>query len=329
MIENNMLKKSSEKTYQGASLDKDYFNDHINVYLEEIGRIPLLSEEEEKQIALRCINGDKDALEILVNSNLRLVVKLAKKYLTYGLSLADLIEEGNIGLIIAANKYRLDYDTKFSSYAAFWIKECMMRSIANKGRNIRIPVNLYEKIVSFKKAYRKLEFNLKRCPTIEEVASFLNLSLEEARYLSTIQNDTLSINELLGEDNDQEREAFLASNHNSPEEIVESKSLEQDLKALLSSYLTKREIEIITLRFGLNGEEIRTLEDIGLMYNLTKERVRQIEKTALNKLKNSEDIKDYIVYTNHPDASLEYIKSYQEEYLIAKRTKTLSKYNRK
>ena len=329
MIENNMLKKSSEKTYQGTSLDKDYFNDHINVYLEEIGRIPLLSEEEEKQIALRCINGDKDALEILINSNLRLVVKLAKKYLTYGLSLADLIEEGNIGLIIAANKYRLDYDTKFSSYAAFWIKECMMRSIANKGRNIRIPVNLYEKIVSFKKAYRKLEFNLKRCPTIEEVASFLNLSLEEARYLSTIQNDTLSINELLGEDNDQEREAFLASNHNSPEEIVESKSLEQDLKALLSSCLTKREIEIITLRFGLNGEEIRTLEDIGLMYNLTKERVRQIEKSALNKLKNSKDVKDYIIYTNHLDASLEYIKSYQEEYLITKRTKTLSKYNRK
>ena len=204
-----------------------------------------------------------------------------------------------------------------------------MRSIANKGRNIRIPVNFYEKIVSFKKAYRKLEFNLKRCPTIEEVASFLNLSLEGARYLSAIQNDTLSINELLGEDNAQEREAFLAYNHNRPKEIVESKSLEQDLKALLSSCLTEREINILILRFDLYGEEIRTLEDIGLMYNLTKERVRQIEKSTLNKLKNSEDIKDYIIYTNHLDASQEYIKSYQEEYLIAKRTKTLSKYNRK
>ena len=228
----------------------------------------------------------------------------------------------NIGLIIAANKYRLDYDTKFSSYAAFWIKECIMRSIANKGHNIIILVNLYEKIVSF-------EFNLKRCPTIEEVASFLNLSLEGARYLSTIQNDTLSINELLGEGNAQEREDFLASNHNSPEEIVESKSLEQDLKALLSSCLTKREINILILRFDLYGEEIRTLEDIGLMYNLSKEIVRQIEKSALNKLKNSDDIIDYIIYTNHLDASLEYIKSYQEEYLITKRTKTLSKYNRK
>lgn len=204
-----------------------------------------------------------------------------------------------------------------------------MRSIANKGRNIRIPVNLYEKTVSFKKAYRKLEFNLNKCLTIEEVASFLNLSLEGARYLSAIQNDTLSINELLGEDNAQEREDFLAYNHNSPKEIVESKSLEQDLKALLSSCLTKREINILILRFDLYGEEIRTLEDIGLMYNLTKEIVRQIEKSALNKLKNSEDIKDYIIYTNHLDASLEYIKSYQEEYLIAKRTKTLSKYNRK
>ena len=323
------IKLKDEFDLEISNLAKDSLSDHVTVYLKEISKIPLLSEDEEKKIVKRVLNGDEEARMILIKSNLRLVVKLAKNYLTYGLSIADLIEEGNIGLMIASRKYNLNHESKFSSYAAYWIKECMGRAIANKGRNIRIPVNLYEKVVSFRKAYRKLERDLGRSPSMEEIASLLNLSLEEVRSISYLQSDTLSINELMGENNDQEREAFLASDINSPEEIVEAQALEVDIDGLLEKCLSKREREIIILRFGLYGTKRRTLEDISLMYNLTRERVRQIEKGALNKLKNSLDIKKFAIYMDNPDTSLEYIENYQEEYLKAKEERKLSKFNKR
>lgn len=322
------LEEDSEDAFN--VLAESYMNDDdVLTYLKEISEYPLLSIEEEQALVSRIALGDKEAEELLVKSNLRLVVKLAKSYLNHGLSILDLIQEGNTGLLIAACRYELGYGTKFSSYAAFWIKEAMIKGIADKGRNIRIPNHQYELVVSFKKAYRKLEFTLKRNPTLEEIAHYMNLSLEEVKVICELQKDTISINELLGDDNDQERENFLASDIDRPEEIFEQKELSRDLETFLKTNLSLRELEVITLRFGLLGTEVLTLEEIASRYNMTREGVRKLIKRTLIKLKNIVNINDFVCYMDNPDKCLGSMKDFQEEYAVAKKERRLKKLKKK
>ena len=325
-------RENLEEDTEGSenSLAQSYMDDdNVAAYLKEISEYPLLSLEEEQALVSRIALGDKEAKELLVKSNLKLVVRLAKKYLTHGLSILDLIEEGNIGLMTAASRYELGYGTKFSSYAAFWIKAAMLTGIADKGRNIRIPGHQYEAVVSFKKAYRKLEFILGRNPSLDEVAEFMNLSLEEVKRACELQKDTLSINELLGEDNDQERENFLASDMESPEELTEQKELRKDLMTLLKNNLSARELEAITLKFGLFGTKDLSLEEIAYRYNMTREGARQLVKRTLIKLKNIAGIDDFACYMDNPDKCLENIKDFQEEYAVAKQEKRLRELKKK
>lgn len=315
IIDVENLELSKKTTRQNRTLIGNGFDENVNFYLDEIGKYPLLTKEEEQLLAREVKRGNELAGKHFIECNLRLVVKIAKRYFCKDLSLLDLIEEGNLGLMIAVDKYDGKCDTKFSAYAAFWIEEAIMRSIANKGKMIRIPVNIYGKVVTYRKAVKELEFKLLRQPTIEEVASSMKISSSEVRMIRDIQRETLSINELLGTDDkeDRNREDFLASNVDNPEEIVEIKNLSSDVNKLLETNLSKREIEILSLRFGLNEIDPLSYEAIGKMYGISRERAHKIVANSLDKIKKSLSIKEFAVYIDNPSGAIKVIDEYQEE----------------
>lgn len=277
-LENGVILTTSEE----ANVD-----DSVKMYLKEIGKIPLLSAEEEKDLAIRTKEGDTEAKDKLVESNLRLVVSIAKKYMNRGLSLLDLIQEGNIGLIKAVDKFDYSKGFKFSTYATWWIRQAITRAIADQARTIRIPVHMVETINKLTRVQRQLVQDLGRDPDIDELAAEMKMTPEKIREIQRISQDPVSIDKPVGEEEDSKLGDFLSSDELvAPDEEVARNLLKEELIQVLG-ILTDRESKVLRLRFGLDDGKQRTLEDVGKSLGVTRERIRQIEAKAIRKLARS------------------------------------------
>ena len=273
-------------------------DDSVRMYLKEIGKISLLNAEQEKELAQRMQDGDTDAKNTLVESNLRLVVSIAKKYMNRGLSLLDLIQEGNIGLIKAVDKFDYSKGFKFSTYATWWIRQAITRAIADQARTIRIPVHMVETINKLTRVQRQLIQDLGREPTIDELAEKMNMPVDKIRDIQRISQDPVSIDKPVGEEEDSHLVDFIPSEeYVSPDDEVSRDLLKEDLIKVLD-LLTEREAKVIRLRFGLDDDKQRTLAEVGRSLGVTRERIRQIEAKAIRKLGRSSYAKRLEGYTD-------------------------------
>ncbi len=260
--------------------------DSINLYLKEIRQFPLLSAEEERELLDKIAKGDMSAKNKLVESNLRLVVSIAKKYQNNGLSLMDLIQEANIGLLIAVDKFEPERGYRFSTYASWWIKQTISRALDNKSKMIRMPAYVVEGVNKMKNAERALTIKLGREPSLEEVAKEMGIELDKAKKLRDSCKEVSSLDVNVGDDEEATMGELIADTSSlTPEENMEVQVKNEVLETILGT-LEERESEIIKYRFGLDGGEPKTLEEVGQIFDLTKERIRQIEAKALRKLRN-------------------------------------------
>ena len=272
-------------------------DDPVRMYLTEIGKHPLLVREEEVSLAKRIEQGDKEAIDKLIRSNLRLVVSVAKKYLGRGLSMLDLIQEGNIGLMKAVDKYDWRRGFKFSTYATWWIRQAVTRSIADQARTIRIPVHMVETINKFVRTSRRLAQELGRDPRPEEVAKAMDIDLPKALNIIKISQKPTSLEKKIDEDEDSRLGDFLEDEVAlAPEDVASHELLKEHMKEVLQT-LSARERKVLQLRFGLEDSQARTLEEVGKEFGVTRERIRQIEAKALRKLRHptrSRKLRDYL-----------------------------------
>ncbi len=295
--------------------EPEIIRNNFKIYFQQISVYPLLTIDQEKEIIKRMNKGDKSAKEQLINSNLRLVVSIAKRFVNRGLSLMDLIQEGNLGLLTAVEKYDINRGYKFSTYAYYWIKQKIIRGIYNSGKSVRIPVYLHAKYAKFQKQVRELETKIQRTPTVEEIASYLKISISDVTKLMQSQLDTLSINSMTSDDEKHELGDFVLVSEENIEEQVISSSLTKEIDNLLEKCnLRPIEKDIIKLRYGINTEKPLTLEEIGDLYNVTRERIRQIEAQAFKKLRRSRYIKGFADYMDHPNEALEQISKFRQIY---------------
>ena len=273
---------------ESASLDK---------YLQEIGKEDLITVEEEVDLAQRIKKGDKEALEKLTRANLRFVVSVAKQYQNQGLSLPDLINEGNLGLIKAAEKFDCDRGFRFSTYATWWIRQAITRAIADQARTIRIPVHMVETINRLRQATNQLVYQNGHEPTPEELAKAMDMSVERVREIQRMAQEPASLESPVGEEEDSSLGDFVADeNAEAPGKAADRAMVAQQINLALKS-LTPREEKVIRLRFGLDDGRPRTLEEVGKEFNVTRERIRQIEAKALRKLRHpsrSKKLKDFL-----------------------------------
>ena len=271
--------------------------DPVRMYLKEIGNVPLLSGEEEVELAKRVEQGDEEAKKKLTEANLRLVVSIAKKYVGRGMPFLDLIQEGNMGLMKAVDKFDYTKGYKFSTYATWWIRQAITRGIADTGRTIRVPVHMVETINKTLRITRTLLQELGREPTPEEVAARLNVPVARVREVLKISRDPVSLDTPIGEEDDSHLGDFIEDDTAlSPSDSAAFSMLREELKSALES-LTDRERQVIELRFGLLDGRARTLEEVGKEFNVTRERIRQIEAKALRKLRHpsrSKRLKDFL-----------------------------------
>lgn len=271
--------------------------DPIRAYLHEIGRIPLLNAEEEVILAKRIEEGDQEAKDLLTTANLRLVVSIAKKYAKRGLDLLDLIQEGNIGLIRAVEKFEYRKGFKFSTYATWWIRQAITRAIADQARTIRVPVHMIETINKLSKVSSQLAAKLGRRPTIKEIADEMDLDIAKVNEIIRIAQRPASLESPIGEEKDSKLGDIIPDEFSaSPTEIATWASLKKQINEILSG-LTDRERKVLELRFGLKDGVSRTLEEVGHEFKVTRERIRQIEAKALKRLKSEEiaqALRDYL-----------------------------------
>src|ERR687894_332824 len=261
--------------------------DSIRMYLAEIGRVPLLTHADEIRLAKGIARGCKRSKDRLVEANLRLVVSIAKKYRNRGVSFLDLIQEGNLGLIRAAEKFDHSKGYKFSTYATWWIRQAVTRAIADKGRTIRVPVHMVEKINKYYRVQRGLGAQLNRDPTDEEVASIMEVDAEEIVRIRRVSRRSISLETPVGEDHSSELGDFIADEESeSPHDLAKSSLLKARMREALGS-LPERERMVLEYRFGLTGGQPKTLEEVGERFDVTRERIRQIQLTALAKIKSS------------------------------------------
>ena len=281
-----------ELSAEGVALD-----DPVKAYLKEIGQVPLLSAEEEQTLARAARAGDADARRRLSEANLRLVVSVAKRYAGRGLPFLDLIQEGNLGLMKAAEKFEPDRGFKFSTYATWWIRQSITRAIADQGRTIRIPVHLVEHINRVRKTAGELQRKNGREPTAEEIAVRLEMEPDRVRELLQLAQEPVSLETPVGEEEDAHLEDFIQDEEAGiPVDEAGRQLLRRELMSVLKS-LTPREERVITLRFGLDDGRPRTLEELGKEFNVTRERIRQIEAKALRKLRHpsrAKRLRDYL-----------------------------------
>ena len=272
-------------------------NDPVRMYLKEIGKISLLSLDEELALSKRVEEGDEEAKRLLAESNLRLVVSIAKRYVGRNLSFLDLIQEGNIGLMKAVDKFDASKGYKFSTYATWWIRQAITRAIADQAKTIRVPVHMVETINKLKRIQRQMTLELNREPTEAELAKKMNTTEEKLREIFKISQDPLSLETPIGEEDDSHLGDFLKDESSmSPEEYAINEVLKDEIEEVLCT-LTPREEEVLKLRFGLKGGTCHTLEEVGNMFGVTRERIRQIEAKALRKLRHpsrSRKLKDYL-----------------------------------
>ncbi|MBB1563710.1 RNA polymerase sigma factor RpoD [Candidatus Saccharibacteria bacterium oral taxon 488] len=283
----------------GQYLD-DISDDSVRLYLREIGKIPLLSSDEEMELARRIIEGDKKAKDKMAEANMRLVVSIAKRYSGRGLDFLDLIQEGNTGLLRAVEKFDPDKGFKFSTYATWWIRQAITRAIADQARTIRIPVHMIETINKLVRTQRRLTQELNREPTMEELSKEMDMEPEKIEYINKIRQETSSLDAGIGRDGDEEDSVlgdFIEDEDTiSPEESATNQLLKEKVAEVLSS-LSDREQKIVRMRFGLdNGGKSHTLEEVGQQFAVTRERIRQIEAKALAKLRKHKDAKKLYEY---------------------------------
>ena len=289
-------------------------NDPVRMYLKEIGKISLLSLDEELELSKRIDEGDEEAKAILAESNLRLVVSIAKRYVGRNLSFLDLIQEGNIGLMKAVDKFDSSKGYRFSTYATWWIRQGITRAISNKSRNVRIPVYLHRRINKFNKAAKELEMKYGREAKIEEIANELKISVKYAQEIYQYKNDSISINLLVGDDKDNELGNIISSKNIGPDEQAMTDLMKFQVKQLLEKCNLKPiEKEVILLRFGFNNTPM-TLGEIGNIYNISRQRVNQIEASALMKLRKYKNITDFAGYMENPKEAINNIEIYRKEY---------------
>ena len=281
-----------------STLTKDLtINDPVRMYLKEIGQIKLLTLDEEAALADRIVAGDPEAKNILAEANLRLVVSIAKRYVGRGMLFLDLIQEGNIGLMKAVDKFDVTKGYKFSTYATWWIRQAITRAIADQARTIRVPVHMVETINKLARVQRQLTLELNREPSEEELAKKMNTSVDKIREIYKISQDPVSLETPIGEEDDSHLGDFIKDERNlSPEEFATNEMLKDEISQVLLT-LTEREEKVVRLRFGLEDGKPRTLEEVGQMFGVTRERIRQIEAKALRKLRHpsrSRKLRDYM-----------------------------------
>ena len=272
-------------------------NDPVRMYLKEIGRISLLTPEEEMDLSVRVAEGDEEAKNKLAESNLRLVVSIAKRYVVRGLLFLDLIQEGNISLMKAVDKFDYDKGYKFSTYATWWIRQAITRALADQARTIRVPVHMVETINKMARIQRQLTLELNREPSEEELAEKMGITVEKVREVIKISQDPVSLETPIGEEDDSHLGDFVKDiNAMTPEEYATNEILKEEIKAVLET-LQEREQEVLELRFGLIDGTSHTLEEVGKRFNVTRERIRQIEAKALRKLRHpsrAKKLKDFL-----------------------------------
>jgi RNA polymerase primary sigma factor len=277
---------------EGIALD-----DPVRMYLKEIGRVPLLTAEEEVELAKRMEMGDKEAKQRLIESNLRLVVSIAKRYVGRGMLFLDLIQEGNMGLIKAVEKFDYRKGYKLSTYATWWIRQAITRSIADQARTIRIPVHMVETINKLVRTSRQLLQELGREPTAEEIAGEMGLTPERVREIQKIAQEPVSLETPIGEEEDSHLGDFIEDvDALAPAEAASFMLLKEQIEEVLDT-LNEREQRVLRLRFGLDDGKARTLEEVGREFGVTRERIRQIEAKALRKLRHpqrSKKLRDYL-----------------------------------
>jgi len=277
---------------EGLAID-----DPVRMYLKEIGKVPLLDAEKELELAKKMAEGDEKAKQKLVESNLRLVVSIAKRYVGKGMFFLDLIQEGNLGLMKAVEKFDYRKGYKFSTYATWWIRQAITRAIADQARTIRIPVHMVETIHKVTRVQRRLLQELGREATPEEVAEAIGMSADKVREIMKISQDPVSLEMPIGEEEDSHLGDFIQDNDSpAPADVASYTLLREQLCEVLHT-LTPREEQVLKLRFGLEDGRTRTLEEVGKVFNITRERIRQIEAKALRKLRHpsrSKRLKDYL-----------------------------------
>ncbi len=271
--------------------------DSVKLYLTEIGQSSLLSPTQEQELAIKAIQGDKKAKNILIECNLRLVISIAKRYSGRGMSMQDLIQEGNLGLIKAVDKFDPKRGFKLSTYATWWIKQSITRAIADQSRTIRLPVHMVETINRYKRISRELEQTLCHPPTTQEIAVHLNEPESKIAEIERFIQAPISLETPIGEENDSTLGSFLFDeNEKSPTDNAIDNNLQENIKKSLST-LTPREETVIRLRYGIDDHKPKTLEEVGIIFNVTRERIRQIEAKALRKLRHpsrAKTLKDFL-----------------------------------
>ncbi len=310
LVTNGIDVISSEDENSGGNKSKDIeilsdeditkdinINDPVRMYLKEIGKISLLSAEEEMNLSIRVANGDEEAASLLAESNLRLVVSIAKRYVGRGLLFLDLIQEGNIGLMKAVEKFDYYKGYKFSTYATWWIRQAITRALADQARTIRVPVHMVETINKMSRIQRQMTLELNREPSEEELAERMNTTVEKVREVLKISQDPVSLETPIGEEDDSHLGDFIKDESSlSPEEYATNEILKEEIKSVLST-LQPREQQVLELRFGLIDGTCYTLEEVGKKFNVTRERIRQIEAKALRKLRHpsrAKKLKDFM-----------------------------------
>ena len=291
-VEELKLDEITDTSYEGISVD-----DPVRMYLREIGKIPLLTFDEELELAKRILEGDEEAKQKLAESNLRLVVSIAKKYVGRGMLFLDLIQEGNMGLIKAVEKFDYTKGFKFSTYATWWIRQAITRAIADQARTIRIPVHMVETINKLIRTSRNLLQQMGREPTPEEIAKEMEIPVEKVVEIQKIAQDPVSLETPIGEEEDSHLGDFIQDEDSpAPHDAASYTLLKEQLEEVMNT-LTPREAKVLKLRFGLEDGKSRTLEEVGKEFNVTRERIRQIEAKALRKLRHpsrSKKLRDYM-----------------------------------
>lgn len=290
-----------------------YTDDSVKMYLQEIHK-PILTKEQEKSLALRIRNGDEKAKELFIERNLRLVIKVARKYTGHGISFLDLIQEGNLGLIKAVDKFDVTKGYKFSTYATCWIRQSIQRSLGDKSRNIRLPIHLYEKVKKYELLKKELSLKFNREPTFEELSKKMRVSIDTIYKYERLEHDTISLNMIVG-DEDSELEDFISLS----KESIDNQFIEENLKDVIenllkNSHLTTKEIDILKLRFGIGTNDPKTLEEAGKIYGVSRERIRQIQEKALKKIRRSYNVKELAIYMDNPKEAQKNIDRYRLKY---------------
>lgn len=300
IVDSSMEKTFAVKAEEGGKMEVDegeLYDDSVRMYLHEIGKVDLLKTEEEVALAKRVDGGDIVAKKRLAEANLRLVVSIAKKYVGRGLSLMDLVQEGNIGLMRAVEKFDWKRGYKFSTYATWWIRQAITRAIADQARTIRIPVHMVETINKLIRTQRQLVQDLGREPLPEEIAAEMGISVDKVEHILKISQETVSLEAPVGEEEDSMLGDFIEDKESiSPIESASNQLLKTDIKKILA-LLSPREQKILKMRFGLDTGRTHTLEEVGKEFGVTRERIRQIEAKALEKLKSikqSKQLRDYL-----------------------------------